>query len=98
MSNEDATQYLPVIGKSVSFKFKSVTKHWVQRALKGLKESKSPKKIPAKVLKGAAELICVILILKCNESLWMGAFPELCPERMLPCDVSRLVEEVVHDP
>ena len=62
------TQYLTAIEKSARFKFKSVTKHWVLTALKGLKESKSPgpDKIPVKVLKDAAELICVPLAIIFN--------------------------------
>ena len=35
-STDDSIQYLPVIDKSARFKFKSVTKHWVLTALKGL--------------------------------------------------------------
>ena len=67
-----------VIDKSARFKFKSVTKHWVLTALKGLKEAKAsgPDKIPAKILKDAAEIICVPLALIFNESLWKGVFPE----------------------
>ena len=77
-SKDDPMQYLTAIEKSARFKFKSVTKHWALTALKVLKESKSPgpDKIPAKVLKDAAELICVSLAMIFNESLWRGVFPE----------------------
>ena len=77
-SKDDPMQYLPAIEKSARFKFKSITKHWVPTALKGLKESKSPgpNKILAKVLKDAADLICVPLAIIFNESLWWGVFPE----------------------
>ena len=76
-SKDDPTQYLTDIETSARFRFKSVTKHWVLTALKGLKESKSsgPDKIHAKVLKDAAELICVPLAIIFNESLWRGVFP-----------------------
>ena len=76
-SKDDPTQYLIDIETSARFRFKSV-KHWVLTALKGLKESKSsgPDKIPAKVLKDAAELNCVPLAIIFNESLWRGVFPE----------------------
>ena len=77
-STDDPTQFLHVIDRSTRFKFKSVTKHWVLTVLKGIKEAKAsgPDKIPAKILKGAAELICVPLALIFNQSLWKGVFPE----------------------
>ena len=77
-SKDDPTQYLTAIEKSARFKSKFITKHWVLIALKVLKEAKlpGPDKIPTKVLKDAAELICVPLTIIFNESLWRGVFPE----------------------
>ena len=111
-SKDDPTQYITDIETSAMFRFKSVTKHWVVTALKGLKESKSsgPDKIPAKVLKDAAELICVPLALIFNESLkkWKlarvtpifksGKQSEMNSHRPISVlsGVSRLFEKVVH--
>ena len=73
-STDDPTKFLHVIAKSARIKFTSVAKYWILAALKGLKESKSPgpDKISAMVLKDVVELICVLLALTFNESLWRG--------------------------
>ena len=77
-STDDPTQFFHVIDRFTKSKFKSVTKHWVLTSFKGIKEARAsgPDKIPAKILKGAAELIWVPLALIFNESLWKGVFPE----------------------
>ena len=67
-STDDPTKFLHVIVKSARLKFKSVAKHWVLAALKGLKESKSPgpDKFSAKVLNDVIELICMLLAIILN--------------------------------
>ena len=77
--NDDPTRFIPSNEESVKFKFKPVTKQFVLTALRGLKDSKSPgpDRIPAKILKDAAELICDPLKIIFNESLKVGVFPDL---------------------
>ena len=78
--NDDPTRFIPSNEESVKFKFKPVTKQYVLTALRGLKDSKSPgpDRIPAKILKDAAELICDPLKIIFNESLKVGIFPDIC--------------------
>ena len=58
------THVIPSNEEVVELKFKPVTKQNMLTALRGLKDSKSPgpDRIPAKILRDAAELICDPLI------------------------------------
>ena len=77
--NDDPTRFIPSNEASVKFKFKPATKQYVLNALRGLKSSKSPgpDRIPAKILKDAAEVICDPLKIIFNESLKVGIFPDI---------------------
>ena len=77
--NDDPNCFIPSNEEFVKFNFKPVTKQYVLTALRGLKDSKSPgpDRIPAKILKDAAELICDPLKIIFNESLKVDIFPDI---------------------